>query len=202
MYILNRHKSLIIAADGGYEQLLKKGITPDFVVGDFDSLGYVPDEIKVIKHPVEKDDTDTALALKEAIKLGYRNFVFYGCLGGRFDHSLANVQLLSYGLDNGCECYILGGGAVITAIDDKIEFPQYLKGTVSVFCIGGVSKGVTISGLKYLLNDAVLTDSVALGVSNSFTGERGAVSVKDGKLVVIWEESSKSFIENFFKNRG
>jgi len=198
--IENRKNSLVIAADGGYEVLLKHNIIPDIAVGDFDSLGYIPKEVEVIRHPVEKDDTDTALALKEGIKRGYNKFILFGCLGGRLDHTLANIQMLSYALDKGCECYILGSGTVITAINDKICFDSYHKGNISVFCVGGKTYDVSISGLKYELNNAVLTDSVSLGVSNSFIGKNSEISVKNGKLVIMWDESSKSFTERMFKN--
>ena len=82
---------LVIAADGGLAHLKAQGAAPDLTVGDFDSLGYVPDG-NVIRHPPEKDDTDTMLALRLGLERGYDTFVLYGCLGGRMDHAYANFQ--------------------------------------------------------------------------------------------------------------
>ena len=67
---------LLIAADGGYAYL--QGQKPDLVVGDFDSLGYVPEGVQIIRHPVQKDDTEMLLAVREGLKRGYRKFVLYG----------------------------------------------------------------------------------------------------------------------------
>ena len=79
---------LVIAADGGYAHM--GGIKPDLVVGDFDSLGYVPDGESVVRHPAEKDDTDTMLAARIGIERGYRTFLLLGGVGGRLDHTLRN----------------------------------------------------------------------------------------------------------------
>ena len=86
---------LVIAADGGIRHLTRMGITPDLFVGDFDSVSSAGNSPTVLRHPCEKDDTDMALALREGEERGYRDFRLYGALGGsRFDHSIANLQLL------------------------------------------------------------------------------------------------------------
>ena len=86
----------VIAADGGLRHLEDRGIVPDCIVGDFDSLGRVPAGDNIIQHPVEKDDTDMMLAVKTGLSLGCRTFVLYGGLGGRIDHAYANYQTLCY----------------------------------------------------------------------------------------------------------
>ena len=87
--------SLVIAADQGLRHLEAAGIAPDLIVGDFDSLGTVPQGANVIRHPVEKDDTDMMLAVKTGLERGCRTFVLYGGLGGRLDHTYANFQTLT-----------------------------------------------------------------------------------------------------------
>ena len=73
---------LVIAADKGYETLSRLGVHPGLVVGDFDSLGSVPDHPQVLRLPRVKDETDTGFALRQGLKRGYRRFVLLGCLGG------------------------------------------------------------------------------------------------------------------------
>ena len=84
---------LVIAADKGYETLSRLGVHPGLVVGDFDSLGSVPDHPQVLRLPRIKDETDTGFALRQGLKRGYWRFVLLGCLGGRLDHTVANLQL-------------------------------------------------------------------------------------------------------------
>ena len=81
----------IIAADGGYRSLRARGIEPDFVMGDFDSLGYRPEHPNVETHPVMKDDTDLGLAVRWALGHGYRRLVMAGALGGRIDQTIASL---------------------------------------------------------------------------------------------------------------
>ena len=187
---------LIIAADGGYAHLKAQGAAPDITVGDFDSLGYVPSG-NVIHHPAEKADTDTMLALRLGLERGYGTFVIYGCLGGRLDHAYANLQALAFLAQSGARGYLLGSaGEVITVIQDgAIQFPSACRGIVSVFCFGGAAEGVYERGLKYTLTDAVLTSGYPLGVSNEFIGEPARVVVRDGELLVMWNEDAKALIE-------
>jgi thiamine pyrophosphokinase len=176
---------LVIAADGGYAHM--GGIKPDLVVGDFDSLGYVPDDELVVRHPAEKDDTDTMLAARIGIERGYRAFVLLGGVGGRLDHTLANIQTLAFLRENGARAALIGESEVITLLhDESLRFSAGLSGIISVFSYGAVAYGVYERGLAYALTDATLTDTNPLGVSNAFTGEPAEVSVREGRLVVLF----------------
>lgn len=114
----------LIAADAGYLTMERQGLTPDLVVGDFDSMP-PPDHPHLVRHPVEKDDTDAALAVEEGLKRGFRRFVLCGALGGpRLDHTLANLQLLARLSRGGCEAFLTGGGTVVFALTDgRVCFP-------------------------------------------------------------------------------
>ena len=176
---------LVIAADGGYAHM--GGIKPDLVVGDFDSLGYVPEGEKVVRHPAEKDDTDTMLAARIGIERGYRTFLLLGGVGGRLDHTLANIQTLAYLRESGARAALIGEGETITLIhNEALRFRAGLSGIISVFSYGAVAYGVYERGLTYALTDATLTDTNPLGVSNAFTGESSEVRVRDGRLVVLF----------------
>lgn len=187
---------LLIAADGGYAHLRDQGLAPDIAVGDFDSLGYVP-EGNVVRHPPEKDDTDTMLAIRLGLERGYGVFVLYGCLGGRLDHAYANLQALSFLAENGARGYLLGpAGEALTVIrDGAIRFPSACRGIVSVFCPGGAAEGVYERGLKYALTDAVVTSGCPLGVSNEFTGQPARIAVRSGELLVMWSEDAGTLLE-------
>lgn len=182
---------LVIAADAGLKHLARLGIEPDIALGDFDSLGYVPEAPSVEVCPVRKDDTDTMAALKRALELGYRRVLIFGGLGGaRFDHSLANVQALAWADAHGMEAVLVGRGCALTAISDgtTLEFDARYSGDFSAFCFGPEASGICESGLSYFLDDAVLTPDFPLAVSNSFTGERARISVARGRLIVYWHD--------------
>ncbi len=180
----------VIAADGGLEHVKKLGITPDVVLGDFDSLGFTPEGANVF--PVEKDDTDAMLAVRRGLSLGYREFVLYGSLDGpRLDHTVANFQTLQYLADRGAEGYLVGSSCLVTVVKEgSIRFPAGTAGTVSVFCLGSDAEGVTLEGLYYPLEKGTLTAGFPLGVSNHFTGKAAAISVESGSLLVLWDRAN------------
>lgn len=184
--LLNPKKEdLVIAVDGGYEYV--KGQRIDLVVGDFDSLPYVPEHSNVIRLQPEKNDTDMLVALKEGLKAGYRIFHIYGGCGGRVDHTIANIQCLSYLAAKGARGCLFHERTVITLIqNDSISFDASMEGYISVFAYGETAQGVTLKGLKYSLENAVLQDDFPLGVSNEFLGKPACVSVKEGRLLIVY----------------
>lgn len=177
----------ILAADGGLNHTQKLGIAPNEILGDFDSLGYTPTGANVF--PVEKDDTDSMLAIRRGLALGYRDFMIYGGIGGsRLDHTVANFQALQYLCDHGARGFLVGPTTVATVIKNSaLCFPAGLEGTVSVFCSGADAHGVTLEGLFYPLKGGTLTPGFPLGVSNHFTSLPAKITVTDGSLLVLWE---------------
>ena len=168
--------------------LKARGIEPDFVMGDFDSLGYRPDHPNVETHPVMKDDTDLGLAVRWALAHGYRRLVMAGALGGRLDQTIASFQTLRGLTDAGAQGWLIGCGWVVTAVQNgTLAFPAGMEGTVSVFSSGDAARGVTLRGLLYEITDAELRCAMPLGVSNSFTGAAATVRVTDGTVFVLWQ---------------
>jgi len=179
----------IIAADGGYRHLRAAGLKPDLVVGDFDSLGYVPEGEEIVRHPVRKDDTDTMLAVKLGLARGYDRFLLLGGLGGRLDHTIANLHALAYLMNHGARGCLMGKSeSAILFRDRSVFFYPEGRETVSVFAYGGIAMGVSLEGLEYPLTNAVLTPGFPLGVSNAFTGAPAKISVEQGCLLVIWQD--------------
>ena len=178
---------LIIAADGGVTHCAQIGLTPDVILGDFDSLGYIPEGAQVF--PVEKDDTDVMLAVRYGLDRGFREFVIYGGMDGpRLDHTMANFQTLSYLRKQDARGYLIGKNHISTVIQNETAaFSADASGIVSVFCLGKDASGVTIRGLKYSLENGSLTADFPLGVSNHFVGEEATLSVEHGSLLLIWD---------------
>ncbi|MDR0596297.1 MAG: thiamine diphosphokinase [Clostridiales Family XIII bacterium] len=189
---LPRAEDFVIAADGGIEYALDCGISADLAVGDFDSLtGPLPEGMEVVALHREKDDTDMRAALNIGIERGFGTFFIYGGLGGRIDHSIANMQCIADLARLGARAYLFGRDTVATAISGGgISFAAGAAGTVSVFSHTDTSRGVCETGLKYPLADAVLTNTFPIGVSNEFIGEPAAISVQEGTLIVVYPVSA------------
>lgn len=178
---------LVIAADGGYRYLLEKGVKPDIIIGDFDSLGSIPRGANVITLPKEKNDTDMGAAANEGMCRGYLNFVLYGATGGRVEHTLANLQLLAMLSSLGAHALIDAGETCFAAVtDDAVRFDAHDGGYVSVFSHTDVSSGVCLRGLKYELENHELKNTFSLGVSNEFCGRASEISVTHGTLIVVY----------------
>lgn len=180
----------VLAADGGLRHLQSLGLTPDGILGDFDSLGYVPAGASVF--PVEKDDTDLMLAIRLGLQRGCREFWIYGGLDGpRLDHTVANYQALSYLCQHDAFGYLIGRRQIATCLrNGRLRFPASAAGLVSVFCLGEKARGVTLTGVHYPLTEGELSPHFPLGVSNAFTGQEATVAVGEGTLLCIWERSS------------
>ncbi len=183
-------EDLIIAADSGLNHTQALGLKPDVILGDFDSLGYVPEGSAVF--PVEKDDTDAMLAVKKGLEMGCKEFLLYGSLDGpRLDHTVANFQTLQYLANQNATGYLMGKAHIVTLIKDSaISFASEATGIISVFCIGEDARGVTLTGLKYPLEKSILTAGFPLGVSNHFIGKPATVRVEAGSLLVIYDRKN------------
>lgn len=177
----------VIAVDGGYEYLEQAGIVIDMAVGDFDSLRQRPRHANVISLNAEKDDTDMRAAVWEGLRRGYGMFHIYGGTGGRMDHTIANMQLLAELSQKGKQGFLFGRDCVMTALTNgELLFPEGIWGYVSVFAHSDQAVGVTLSGLKYPLKDAVLKNTYSLGVSNELRGQKSKISVEKGTLLISY----------------
>ena len=182
-----KETDLVIGADAGYLKLESLGITPHLTVGDFDSLTEIPKNCEIIKHPIKKDDTDTMLAVKIGYDRGYKNFCLCGCAGKRLDHTLANLQTLSFIAEKGGKGYIFGDDFVATAVkENSISFPKNQKGNISVFSATDRCE-VSIKGLLYPLEKAEISYDFPLGVSNSFIGKPAEITIHKGTAIIIWD---------------
>ena len=177
---------LVIAADGGYSSLNLRGIRCDLLIGDMDSISELPRGVEILRHKVEKDETDMHLAYLEGKARGYSHFAIYGGVGGRADHTFANYCLLSYIRSEGCTATLYGDGNIAFVIkNEATRVSGTIGNTVSVFAFGGVAEGVSLKGLYYPLEAATLTPDFPLGISNSLKENECEIGVKRGTLLII-----------------
>lgn len=184
-----RPGDLVIAADGGYRHCCAAGLTPDLVVGDFDSIPE-PEDVPTQRVPVEKDDTDAMLALKIGLQAGCREFYIYGATGGkRLDHTLANLQSLLYLRRREARGWLYGDDFLWTAMENEsLEVPRETEWALfSAFCLDGPAQGVDETGFQYPLKNASLTAEFPLGVSNHILEPTARVTVGRGALLVGWQ---------------
>lgn len=187
-----RSNDFVIAADAGFQVLEQNGIRIDMVIGDFDTLNFVPEHSNVIVLNREKDDTDMRAAVCEGIKAGYKTFHIYGGTGGRIEHTIANMQLLTELSSNGRQGFLFGRDYIITALTNgTFDFPANLSGFISIFSHSDKAEGVCLKGLKYELQNAVLANTYPLGVSNEFMGEKSSISVTKGTLLIVFPIEAK-----------
>jgi len=182
----------VIAADGGLARLKDSGIIPNLMIGDMDSAGVTAENIKSVKLSAEKDETDTLAAVKYGKIMGYKDFRVYCGTGGRLSHTLANIAVLKSLADCGLSGYIYGKNETLTVIRDGELVLDKTEGYISVFCLGGIAKGVTLEGLKYPLRDYAMTDAYPIGVSNEFVEGYAKISVKSGCLLIIYGEKEST----------
>ena len=210
---------LVVAVDGGLPRLLAQEIEPDLVLGDFDSLdkkfrplldqfGAAHPE-RLLRLPCEKDDTDTVYAARMCLERGCTELLLYGALGGRLDHTFANLQTLAWLKKHGADGYLIGKTTMAAALCGETVFlPQDYEGTFSLFALDGQVTGVTLEGMKYPLNDAVMTNSFPIGVSNEVNRQtvrgtecgRASVTIRRGMALMILEKSESEVIRRAGKN--
>lgn len=179
---------LVIAADGGLDRLRLIGIEPDVIIGDFDSAS-VPAHGNIVILPREKDDTDTLASVRYGLERGFSEFHIWGGTGGRADHTAANIQTLAFLSEKGARAYLYGSDTVITAVTNgSLRIKNEYKGYVSVFSHSNASRGVTLTGLYYPLENAEITNTFPIGVSNRFAAGEAAITVKEGTLIVYLQK--------------
>ncbi|HJZ47137.1 MAG TPA: thiamine diphosphokinase [Roseiflexaceae bacterium] len=186
-----RAADLLIAADGGALPLLRAGITPQLAIGDMDSIDATSlatleaREVVLRRYPREKNETDLELALLHAAAAGATAIDILGALGGRWDHTLANVALLALPELGDRRVRLLADGQTLFLVREAATLDGQPGDTVSLLPMSGNARGVTTRGLYYPLHDATLSYERARGVSNVLIDPPGLVSLREGLLLVV-----------------
>ncbi len=183
----NFENSFVICADGGYKHVQNLGIVPDLWLGDGDSLKSANIIAKeIVSFPPQKDNTDTDLAVMEALKRGYKDITILGALGGRLDHEYSHFCLLRKILDNGGRGTILDSHNEITMENKSFSVFPNDKKYISFFPFGGDVRDFCVRGLCYETKDMRLVSGEVQASSNCFVGERsGEISFSSGYVLVI-----------------
>lgn len=178
----------VIAADRGYAHAASLGINPDVVVGDFDSLGSVPDAGELIRLNVRKDDTDLDHAVGVALERGWDDIVVYGAVGGKLDHTLGNIAVAERAALAGAKILFIGEDSSFTVIrNTSFTLPARDSGRISVLSLDAESRGVHIAGLSYEADGVALRRASTVGVSNAFVGKPSRIAVEDGTLLIVFD---------------
>jgi thiamine pyrophosphokinase len=192
--IKNGGYDIVIAVDSGMEVLYRHHLTPDIIVGDFDSVSpealsffRKSDSIEFEELNTVKDDTDTEYALRDAITRGVRSVTILGGTGSRIDHELGNILLLGAGLSSGVEVELLDTHNRVRMIDEpiKIRKKEQYGTAVSLIPFSDQVTGVTLTGFKYNLSEYTMKGFNTLGISNEIVDEEATVSLESGYLLVI-----------------
>ena len=189
---------LVIAADSGYRHLERLSILPDILLGDFDTIENIPENIRqIIKFSPIKDYTDTHLAFIHGENKGYTSFIIYGAIGGkRLEHTISNLQLSCQICQKGYDVILTDGETFIYLIDNgSVFFEKEEKGFFSVFSMTDKANCVSISGAKYDVKNVSLTNNFPLGVSNEFIGKDTTISVENGTILVVTNSKNAKIID-------
>ena len=182
----------IIACDRGWQHAERMGLTPDLVVGDFDSAP-PPSHLPWERVPTRKDDTDTMLAVKEALKRGYRHLALLCAFGGRFDHSLANIQAGAYAARRGAAACLYGADTrgLVSAGPAVHQLPRRDGWSLSLFSLSERCGGLSLKGTKYDGKNLCLDSSFPLGVSNVWTEDQAEIAFESGMLLILESQLKK-----------
>jgi len=185
---ISRLKNMfIISADAGYVHAKNLGLKTNIIIGDFDTLTEIPQDVdEVIKFPKEKEDTDTMLAVKFALDKGFEEIKIYGALGKRLDHTFANIQALAFINSKNAIGEIISENEIIYFIENNSIVLEKKDGfSLSVFSYSQICDGVNLKGVKYPLENAIVTQTFPLGVCNEIIDKNAEISVKNGKMLII-----------------
>lgn len=185
-----KKSDFVIACDKGFEYALQDGITPDLLIGDFDSYtGDLNTDIPIRRYKCEKDDTDTGIAVQYAVENKYDEIILYSALGGRLDHLLGNIQLGTYAAKHGVSFKILSTDNELYFLSNsKLSLNRRNGYSISILSLTDICNGLNISGAKYPLKDATFNNASALGISNEWAEDVIDVSVDNGVLLVVLSE--------------
>ncbi len=183
--------SRVVGVDGGCRHLWAMGVLPHVAVGDMDSIPpdllaiYHEQGVTLHLHPPKKDATDLELALQLALEAPAARITLLGATGGRLDHTLANLFLLSRCLERGIPACVMDADQSIHLTDAALELRGRVGETISLMPVTPEVHGLTLTGLEYPLHEASLRFGTTWGMSNVFARETATVRLREGRILVF-----------------
>jgi len=193
--IINKYlksSCLVIGADSGASYLMKNNVMPDILVGDFDSIEpsyleqFKTKNVKVVSFPVEKDFTDTQLAVKYALEEGATSITILGGLGYRIDHSIANIYLLLDIASKNAKGLIENDFCRVELSTGYLEVDGNIGDTISLLPISDTVEGIHIEGFRYPIINGSMSKYHPYGVSNILVNCKGIIKHNSGTIAVIY----------------
>lgn len=184
----------VIACDKGVEYASKLGVEPDFILGDFDSYtGTINlQSANVQSFPIQKDDSDTMLGIKHALSLGYTHITIVCALGGRMDHTLANIQSMNYVAAHDGICEIISDSEhLISFTGPVIEIPRKTGYSLSLFAMSDSCDNVSIKGAGYDVDSVTITNTFPIGLSNYWKDSKITISMQKGIMLIVMSKHSQ-----------
>lgn len=173
----------LICADKGYLYALKLNLTPNYIIGDFDSYTNIPGNAEV--YPKDKDYSDTHLAIDKSISIGATEIDLYFALGGRLDHLLFNVNLLKYASDKGVKLNIISKDYTASLIKGNVKFNASVNKTVSLVPFSDTVRINSSTGLKYEINNIIVKKGETLTLSNVANSNCVELEIESGELILV-----------------
>ena len=190
-YLQEHREKMVIVVDGALEITHRLGIKPDYIVGDFDTvdrnlLTFYEEDI-ILRHPPEKDQTDTELAIETVLKAGCTALTFFGATGSRLDHSLANIFLLQGLLQQGIPAEILNENNKLYLKNQSfvLQRKDACGDFISLLPLTETVEWVTLKGFKYPVEQLTFYRERTLGISNEITEEEATVEFSKGIFIVV-----------------
>ena len=186
-----KENDLIVSADGGLRYIRALNLIPKLVIGDLDSINnddirfLKTKKVEILKFPIEKNQTDLEIALREVVRRNYKNILVIGGLGGRIDQTLANLGLILSLSNNDVKIEFDDGEEHIILIRDHLLLSGKKGDTVSLIPMCFPVKGITTQGLKYSLTGEKLLPYQTRGISNVMMSEIAEIEILSGNLLCI-----------------
>lgn len=189
----------LVCADGGARHLKNMGLTPQVIIGDMDSLTpeilahFMERGSRIRRHPGEKKETDTQLALEYAWQLLPREVRIYGGMGGRIDHTLANISLLAAGANKGVPTKLVDEWCEVSVITKSTAIEGLIGQTVSLLPLASPAAGIDLKGFAYPLDGGRMELGAPYGISNLLAADRAVVSIATGSLLLVKYHQQDTF---------
>lgn len=179
------HSAFIICADSGYTKCKRLGVSPDLIIGDFDSSPIPDADCEIIRLNVRKDDSDTFHCVKTALERGYKDITILGGIGSRFDHTYSNILSIVYCFDRGVRCRLVNSENHITVESGSVVIHKENYNYFSLFALFEKCEGLSIKGAEYELDNAELLPTSQFTQSNAFKNSSVSIDIKKGKILLI-----------------